>query len=575
MISVSNDFKKAMKQPIKELDAYIKIDEETKITSSDDLVSLKISCESGMCKTTMRKFEAKILGEHNLLGQWVHVGFGVKLPNGTYEYINYGSFLITEINKSKDTDVTKITGYDKMINTMKSYTPLEINYPVNLYDYTLKLCEVCGLEMSNESFVHSDWMITEDLWKNINGITYRDIFVQIAQATASTCIISDDKILFKYLTNVNEQLTYDNMKKLKLEPLYGEINSVVLSRTPQEDNIYMRDEESIEVNGLTEFKIENNEIIDGDRDGALPDIYEQLHGISYYPFEVTTEGLGWYEIGDAIEIKDDIEDSFKIAVFNFSIQVDGGINEILKAVAETKTQTQYQYASPINKRFSRIEIITDKQGKRIDAVVEDVDEATTKVTEMEMEVGKLSTTVSESVQIVGLIENQVSENTTNINNNYQELIEQLDTKADTDVVTEVTNKVETLQTSTEYTINVLEDIQVNGVTKVDTGTGYKFDSNGMQVDKTNAPTGGVFNDAGMEIVDKLTSALKTLFYSGYVNQDMADKVEMLNKYLGQTVTYSDSLLFSKYLSSRNMRIEDVDDETYGKGLAFFYIGGDS
>ena len=90
MIAVSNDFKNAMKQPIKEIDAYI--NGSVTLNSAGDLISFKISCDSGMCKSAMRKLEAKYLGEHNLLGQWVHVGYGVKLPNGTYEYLDYALF---------------------------------------------------------------------------------------------------------------------------------------------------------------------------------------------------------------------------------------------------------------------------------------------------------------------------------------------------------------------------------------------------------------------------------------------------------------------------------------------------
>ena len=373
MIVVSNDFKTAMKQPIKELDAYIKLDEDNKITSADDLISFKISCDTSMCKTAMRKLEGKYLGEHNLLGQWVHVGFGVKLPNGTFEYLDYGSFLITEITTTKDTNVTTISGYDKMINSMTKYNKLAVEYPINLYDYTKELCKSFGLELGNSTFIHNDWLIKQELWENIDGITYRDILVQIAQATASTCIIgTNDKIYFKYLTNTNEQLTYDNMKKLKLEPIYGEINSVVLSRTPQEDNIYMRDEESIINNGLTEYKIENNEIIDKDRDNAMTPIYNTLHGISYYPFETTTEGLGWYEIGDNFNIVNDTGDIYNTSLFNFSITIDGGIKEILKTVADTKTQTQYQYATTIGKRVKNTEIIVNKQEQYISQLVTDV-----------------------------------------------------------------------------------------------------------------------------------------------------------------------------------------------------------
>lgn len=373
MIAVSNDFKTAMKQPVKELDAYIKVSEEDQIKSADDLISFKISCDAGLCKTAMRKLEASFLGEHNLVGKWVNVGFGVKLPSGSFEYLDYGSFLVTQITTVKETGVSTITGYDKMINTMTPYSKVEINYPMALLEYTEWLCSRCGLVLENDGFVLEDWQITQELWENISGITYRDIFQQISQVTASTCIITnDDKVYFKPITATNEQLTYDNMKKLTLEPLYGEINSVVLARSPQEDNIYMSDEESIEENGLTEFRIENNEIIDKDRDNAMTDIFNGLKGIKYYPFETTTEGLGWYEIADNFDIINDTNDTFNTTLFNFSITIDGGIKETLKTVADTKTQTQYQYATTIGKRLKNTEIIVDKQGQDIQSLVSDM-----------------------------------------------------------------------------------------------------------------------------------------------------------------------------------------------------------
>lgn len=373
MIKVSNDFKNAMQQPVKELQAFLSYNDGT-IRDEDDLIQFKVSCDSGLCKTSMRKLEAKYYGSHNLLGQWVHVGFGVKLPTGVYEYLDYGSFLVTEITTVKDTGVTTITGYDRMIRSMTKYVAPNFTYPMTLYNYTKSLCMMFGLDLGNESFsVHNDWQIVSDLWSNIDGITYRDILTQIAQVTCTTAIIgNDDKIYFKPITATNETLTYDNMFKLKLEPLYGEINSVVLSRTPQEDNIVKRDEESIELNGLTEWKIENNEIIDKDRDSAMTPIYNAMHGISYYPFETTTEGLGWFDIADNFDVINDTGDTFNTTLFNYSILIDGSIKETLKTVAETKTQTQYQYASTIAKRVKNTEIIVDKQQQNITNIVSDL-----------------------------------------------------------------------------------------------------------------------------------------------------------------------------------------------------------
>lgn len=411
MIAVSNQFKTAMTEPIKELDAYITIDEDTQIKSADDLISFKVSCETDMCKTAMRKLEATYLGEYNLLGSWVNVGFGVRLDDGTFDYLDYGSFQITEISTTKETGVTKIVGYDEMIKSMINYKPLTVDYPINLYDYTDELCRACGLELGTTTFTHEDWEITQELWENIDGITYRDILVQIAQVTGSTCIIgTDNKVYFKYITDTEETLTYDNMLSWKLEPIYGPINSVVLSRTPQEDNIYMQDDDSIELNGLTEFKIENNEIIDKDRDNAMTPIYNVLHNISYYPFETKTEGLGWYEIGDKFKIENDAGDVFNCVLFNFSITIDGGIKETLKANALTKTQTQYQYATTIAKRVKNTEIIVNKQEQYIESLVTDMYEEDGVIHENFTKIYQDINTVVNSVQNTGgdnLIKNSV------------------------------------------------------------------------------------------------------------------------------------------------------------------------
>lgn len=411
MIVISDDFKTAMTQPVKELQAYVE-GEDHSIRDSDDLINFKISADGGLCKSVMRKLEAKYLGDHNLLGKWVTAGFGVKLASGAYEYLKYGSFLVSELTITKDTGETNIVAYDRMINAMKPYTALDIEYPVDLFTYTQTLCEACGLELGNTSFpVHGDWVIEGELWENINGITYRDIFVQIAQATASTCIIgADDKVYFKPITSTGERLTYDNLFKLKLEDKYGEINSVVLSRTPAEDNVYLRDEASVQAYGLTEFKIENNEILDKDRDQAKAPIFEALKGLSYYPFEATTEGLGWYEIGDGFTIVTDTGDEFNTALFNFSITIDGGIKETLKTVAETKTQTQYQYATTLAKRIKNTEIITNKQEQYIKQLVSDMYEENGVVNEKFTQIYQNIDEIINSVQNSGgnnLIKNSV------------------------------------------------------------------------------------------------------------------------------------------------------------------------
>ncbi len=173
------------------------------------------------------------------------------------------------------------------------------------------------------------------------------------------------------------------------------------------------------------------------------------------------------------------------------------------------------------------------------------------------------------------LQNQISENATTAANNYQDVIGRLDGYATVENVTEITNRVENLTTSTEQAINIIEDIQVNGVTQVQTETGYTFNQDGLNIEKTNAPTGSKLDEAGLEVKDKTSAAETTQFYSGYVDEEMAQKTPALEDYQGQSVTYASNLIFNNFLQSGNGRFEDVEDEIYGKGIGIFITGGGS
>lgn len=171
------------------------------------------------------------------------------------------------------------------------------------------------------------------------------------------------------------------------------------------------------------------------------------------------------------------------------------------------------------------------------------------------------------------MQEQIAENATTTANNYQDIIGKLDGYATVENVTEVTNRVENLTTSTEQVTTIVEDIQVNGVSQVHTETGYTFDKDGLEIEKSNAPTSSKLDEAGLEIKDKTSAAESTQFYSGYVDEEMAEKTSELEKYKGQTVTYSNNFIFEQYLQSKHARLEDVEDPVYGKGIGIFITGG--
>lgn len=157
------------------------------------------------------------------------------------------------------------------------------------------------------------------------------------------------------------------------------------------------------------------------------------------------------------------------------------------------------------------------------------------------------------------IKQTVQNNSTNINNNYQEIINKLGNKAQKDDVISLENKVETIQNDAEYAIKVSEDIQTNGVSKVKTETGYTFDNDGLKIKKTNAKTKSKFNEAGLEINDATGSSEESLLYAGYDEE------------IGETIVKSKNMVVGKYLTvGTYSRTED-----YEEGTGVFWIGGNS
>ncbi len=390
MLGVSNAFKNAMQEPIKEIDTYFTYinaaDDVVKIGADDILQNVKLITQSGLLRTSMLKLEMTYIGDLNLLDKRINLYSGVKLIDKTYEYAYYGEYIITEITFDKGKNITKVIGYNKMINTMIPYGTND-NYPISVYDFVLQCCEACELELENSSFLLSDYIIEAERYENIMDLTYRDILDDIAEISCSICLINESgKLEFRKPKITNEILTYANLMKLKLESEYGPVNSVVLSRQPQEDNVALFDQSSIDTNGLTEIKIGNNWIIDRDRENTISNIYNTLLGLKYYPFEAETEGLGYFEVGDIITLENENSEQFSTVLFNYSLTFNGGFKEKLYTSTESNTETNYSYVGGINKKFKNTEIIVDKQNKEIKSIIEDVEDTNKQISKLEQDI---------------------------------------------------------------------------------------------------------------------------------------------------------------------------------------------
>lgn len=156
------------------------------------------------------------------------------------------------------------------------------------------------------------------------------------------------------------------------------------------------------------------------------------------------------------------------------------------------------------------------------------------------------------------MQNDISKNKTDINNNYQDLVNQIDKKASGEELIVVKNSVETMQTKLSAQIAVTEEILANGVSKVSTTSGT-FDKNGLTIEKTGAETSTRVNQIGVNVKD---ASNNDALFAGYVDDAKAEENKKLEKYKGQTVVYTNNTIVDVSLTvGTHSRIEDYEDGT--------------
>lgn len=153
---------------------------------------------------------------------------------------------------------------------------------------------------------------------------------------------------------------------------FGPVNSVVLSRSAESDNIYRKDDESIEENGLTEIKIKDNQILNGNnRDEFIDGIFNRLKDIEYYVNDYVSTGIAYLELLDFYKVK--IEDNtYKCLMLNDELDVTQGLEEPIHAERMEDSETDYKNASKTDRTINQAYIIVKKNEAEIEELASKV-----------------------------------------------------------------------------------------------------------------------------------------------------------------------------------------------------------
>lgn len=370
--------------------------------------------------------------------------FGVKAAgDADYSYIEYGTHIVKEKKFDEEQDTILIECYDLMLLSMVPYD-LVMGYPVTVKGLLDAICTRFEWAKRYTTFVNSDKVIEEE--KYDASYTFRDVLDEIAQVAAGMIAFVGDELDVIYPTNSGETIDSSNLKTLKMGEAYGPVNSIVLSRSPQEDNIYRQDEESITSYGLTEIRIENNQIIDSHREDFIDGIFNALLGLRYELYELESFGIGYLNLGDFFTLQTPDGENHTALMLCDDLKITQGLSETSRLEAPEATETDYKAASESDRVLNKTILRVDKQSQEITALV-------TKTENVESSVDGLAT--------------------------------------------KVTNLTSIVMDSEKVDIAITKAIE--GINSITTTTGYTFNQDGLHIHKSDEEIENLIDNTGMYV----------------------------------------------------------------------------
>lgn len=370
----TEQFKTKIKEFGRQLDSKLTFG-ETEL-GNEQLNAVTPVLQSALLKSVMKELDI----DSNVdipIGTVVNYKLGVLLDNDTYEYIDYGNYIIYSSEKQEDTNSYNIVAYDKMLYSMTEYRSIIVSYPITIRDYLKEICLYLDIDFAseNDEFANYNREIPNELYLDEDGnsldYTFRDVLDEIAQATGSNIIINEnDELEVKYVTDTNDVIDEEYLKDInvKFGEKYGPINSIVLSRAGGSDNIYLQDEESIEQNGLCELKISDNQLMNfNDRSDYLPGLLNKLNGLEYFINDFSSTGICYYETADRYGVKIG-ENIYTCIMFNDEQQITQGLEENIHTDMPEETETDYTKSDKTDRKINQTYIIVNKQTGQIEAL---------------------------------------------------------------------------------------------------------------------------------------------------------------------------------------------------------------
>lgn len=384
------------------------------------------------------------------------------------------------------------------------------------------ICTQIGIELANSTFNWSSYQFKQPNFKE--GITCREIIRRLAEIGNSIAFINrEGKLEIKSRTATNEIIERKRYVNLSKENIVGPYNTLVLGKDGYNDDIIYP--ETMDTDRV-EVKILDNPFVDLYRGEMIETIASYFIGSSYIPFELTdfVDGF-YYDLNDEIEIVDKKGNKFKSVILNY--ESTSRIKSKVGANTESKSLTDYNLAGSTRSAIEDVKLDVNHIKSEINLVATKNEENSEKIAEIEIK------------------NNEITSSVLKISNNLDNM---QDSISGDDGLLERINKVETKQTATDLTIDIIStniDKTNGNVTSVTTENGFKFNSEGLNISSNEDEFNALHNTKGTYYRDRNT---------------------ILTQFTKDNTIIKDLVLYGKYYYGVD---EDLEVANFSKNDAMF------
>lgn len=304
-------------------------------------------------------------------GEPAHIAFWLDdLPG---EPIPLPPMTVETVEADDDTGELIVAAHDAMRQLEKhTVSEITLDYPASLRQYVGALAAAAGLELAETDCIGMDTILPGP--PNFSGSeTCREALAAAAETCLGNAHIGrDGRICIRsvVVSGTGYAIDPDGYFSCTVGEAWGPINTLVLGREPQGDNIYRADPDAVARHGRVALQISDNPFLDGIREDIIDDLFSHINGAVIQPYELDWRGDPALDPGDVILLTD-TNGVQRAAVYGAqTLEFDGGMRAAVSMNAPSNATADYSKATNVKESLRRVSLSVDKTNGRIESLAE-------------------------------------------------------------------------------------------------------------------------------------------------------------------------------------------------------------